>query len=102
MSHTEPACQAGLQNIPSIGLNGHAHAMTHVALPIMEILNTYREHSGNAGALHGGLYAMGCALATAGVELATQIADAGGPLAALFDGYETMRQALAVTDEPAA
>jgi hypothetical protein len=36
------------------------------------------------------------------VELTNRIADPGGPLAALFDGYETMRQALAVTDEPAA
>lgn len=102
MSHTETTCQAGPQTIPSIGPNGQAHAMAHVAVPILDILNGYSAHSGNAGALHGGLYAMGCALATAGVELSTQVADASGPLAALFDGYETMRQALAVPDEPAA
>ncbi|GEM_PF-1050087 len=99
MSHTETTCQAGPQTIPNIGPNGHAHAMAHVAVPILDILKGYSAHSGNAGALHGGLYAMGCALATAGVELSTQVADAGGPLAALFDGYETMRQALG-TDEP--
>lgn len=91
MSHPEPACLAGPQIIPSIGLNGRAHAMAHVANPILDILSTYSAHSGNAGALYGGLYAIGCALATAGVELAPCVV-AGDPLSALFDGYAAMRQ----------
>ncbi|KAF1050981.1 MAG: hypothetical protein GAK34_01671 [Delftia tsuruhatensis] len=91
MSHPEPACLAGPQIIPSIGLNGRAHAMAHVANPILDILSTYSAHSGNAGALYGGLYAIGCALATAGVELPPCVV-AGDPLSALFDGYAAMRQ----------
>lgn len=91
MDHSEAACQTTPQSTPSIGLNGHAHAMAHVSMPILDILSAYSAHSGNAGALYGGLYAMGCALATAGVELAPNVV-AGEPLAALLDGYATMRQ----------
>lgn len=49
----------GVRVTHEITSNHHAHAMTHVAEPIIEILSAYGQRNGNTFALYGGLYAMG-------------------------------------------
>lgn len=71
--------------------NHHAHAMTHVAEPIIEILGAYGQRNGNAFALYGGLYALGCALASIGADLGYG-QDLRQQLAPLFAGYQDMRE----------
>ncbi|MDH0852374.1 hypothetical protein N5D66_30955 [Delftia tsuruhatensis] len=71
--------------------NCHAHAMQHVAKPILEILNEYGQRNGNTFALYGGLYAMGCALAISGASLEPGV-DLRRQLEPLLDGYQTMRE----------
>lgn len=71
--------------------NHHTHAMAHVAEPIIEILSAYGQCNGNAFAVYGGLYAMGCALATVGEDLAPGV-DLRQKLEPLLAGYRAMRE----------
>ncbi|WP_310638011.1 hypothetical protein [Delftia acidovorans] len=71
--------------------NHHAHAMTHVAEPIIEILSAYGQRNGNAFAVYGGLYAMGCALASIGTSLEPGV-DLRQQLEPMLAGYQAMRE----------
>lgn len=71
--------------------NHHAHAMTHVAEPIIEILSAYGQRNGNTFAVYGGLYAMGCALASIGTSLEPGV-DLRQQLEPMLAGYEAMRE----------
>ena len=71
--------------------NCHAHAMQHVAKPILEILNEYGQRNGNTFALYGGLYAMGCALASVGANLEPGV-DLRQQLEPMLAGYQAMRE----------
>ncbi|WP_212645703.1 hypothetical protein [Delftia sp. PE138] len=71
--------------------NYHAHAITHVAEPIIEILGAYGQRNGNTFALYGGLYAMGCALASVGANLEPGV-DLRQQLEPMLAGYQAMRE----------
>ncbi|MFC4927817.1 hypothetical protein [Delftia deserti] len=71
--------------------NHHAHAMAHVAEPIIEILSAYGQRNGNTFALYGGLYAMGCALASVGANLEPGV-NLRQQLEPMLAGYQAMRE----------
>ncbi|WP_428145990.1 hypothetical protein [Delftia acidovorans] len=50
MSHSTDPIE-GVRVTHEITSNHHAHAMTHVAEPIIEILSTYGQRNGNTFAL---------------------------------------------------
>jgi len=90
MSHTtNPIEGEGVTH--EITSNHHAHAMAHVAEPIIEILSAYGQRNGNTFALYGGLYAMGCALASAGANLEPGV-DLRQQLEPMLAGYRAMRE----------
>ncbi len=89
MSHSTDPIE-GVRVTHEITSNHHAHAMTHVAEPIIEILSTYGQRNGNTFALYGGLYAMGCALASMGEDLPPGV-DLPQQLEPLLAGYQEMR-----------
>lgn len=89
MNHSTDPIE-GVRVTHEITSNHHAHAMTHVAEPIIEILSAYGQRNGNTFALYGGLYAMGCALATVGEDLAPGV-DLRQKLEPLLAGYQAMR-----------
>lgn len=81
----------GVRVTHEITSNHHAHAMTHVAEPIIEILSAYGQRNGNAFAVYGGLYAMGCALASVGANLEPGV-DLRQQLEPMLAGYQAMRE----------
>ena len=84
----------GVRVTHEISTNDSAHAMAHVAEPIIEILNNYSERHNHTVALYGGLYALGCALASIGANLGPGV-DLRQQLAPLLDGYDAMLQSKA-------
>lgn len=84
----------GVRVTHEISTNDSAHAMAHVAEPIIEILNNYSARHNQTVALYGGLYALGCALASVGANLEPGV-DLRMQLEPLLDGYEAMRKAQA-------
>jgi hypothetical protein len=84
----------GVRVTHEITSNHHAHAMTHVAEPIIEILSAYGQRNGNTFALYGGLYAMGCALASVGANLEPGV-DLRQQLEPMLTGYKAMRESQA-------
>ena len=79
----------GERTLYEVTPNQHAHAMEHVAKPILTILSEYGQRNDNMMALYAGLYAMGCALATVGANLSPGV-DLRQQLEPLLDGYEAM------------
>ncbi len=71
--------------------NEGAHVVCHVSEPIIKILNAYGLRHTQDLAIYGGLYAMGCALASMGADLQPGV-DLRKQLSALLDGYEAMHQ----------
>ena len=90
MSHPTGPVE-GTRVTREITSNHHAHAMTHVAEPIIEILSAYGQRNGNAFAVYGGLYAMGCALASIGTSLEPGV-DLRQQLEPMLAGYQAMRE----------
>ena len=90
MSHSTGPIE-GARVTHEITSNHHAHAMTHVAEPIIEILSAYGQRNGNTFALYGGLYAMGCALASIGANLEPGV-DLRQQLEPMLAGYQAMRE----------
>lgn len=90
MSHSTDPIE-GARVTREITSNHHAHAMTHVAEPIIEILSGYGQRNGNAFAVYGGLYAMGCALASIGTSLEPGV-DLRQQLEPMLAGYKAMRE----------
>lgn len=86
---TDPS--EGVRVTHKITSNHHAHAMTHVAEPIIEILSDYGQRNGNTFAMYGGLYAMGCALASIGANLEPGV-DLRQQLEPMLAGYQAMRE----------
>ena len=84
----------GVRVTHEITSNHHAHAMTHVAEPILEILSDYGQRNGNTVALYGGLYAVGCALASIGANLEPGV-DLRQQLEPMLAGYQAMRESQA-------
>ncbi|WP_353175749.1 hypothetical protein [Delftia acidovorans] len=74
---------------PEVTPNHHTHAIAHVAEPIIEILSAYGQRNGNAFAVYGGLYAMGCALASVGANLEPGV-DLRQQLEPMLAGYQAM------------
>ena len=93
MSHTTDPIE-GARVTYEITSNHHAHAMTHVAEPVIEILSAYGQRNGNASAVYGGLYAMGCALASVGANLEPGV-DLREELEPMLAGYQAMRESQA-------
>ncbi|MXN31457.1 hypothetical protein [Delftia sp. CH05] len=93
MNQSEVACD-GVRVTRDITPNESAHVVCHVADPIIGILNDYSERNSQALAVYGGLYAMGCALASIGADLGPA-ADLRKQLSALIDGYDAMQQSKA-------
>lgn len=81
----------GIRQTHEIHPNESAHAICHVSEPIISILNDYGRRHSQVLALYGGLYAMGCALASLQASL-DPAADLRMQLEPLFDGYEAMRK----------
>ncbi|MCG3783299.1 hypothetical protein [Delftia acidovorans] len=90
MSHTTNPIE-GESVTHEITSNHHTHAMAHVAEPIIEILSAYGQRNGNAFAVYGGLYAMGCALASIGANLEPGV-DLRQQLEPMLAGYQAMRE----------
>ena len=90
MNHSTDPIE-GVRVTHEITSNHHAHAMAHVAEPIIEILSTYGQRNGNTFALYGGLYAMGSALASIGANLGPGV-DLRQQLEPLLAGYQAMRE----------
>lgn len=84
----------GVRVTHEITSNHHAHAMTHVAEPILEILSDYGQRNGNTVALYGGLYALGCALASIGANQEPGV-DLRQQLEPMLAGYQAMRESQA-------
>ncbi|MEJ8292949.1 hypothetical protein WKI45_08960 [Delftia tsuruhatensis] len=81
----------GARVTPEVTPNHHTHALAHVAEPIIEILSAYGQRNGNAFAVYGGLYAMGCALASIGTSLEPGV-DLRQQLEPMLAGYQAMRE----------
>lgn len=90
MSHSTVPIE-GVRVTHEIMSNHQAHAITHVAEPIIEILSAYGQRNGNASAVYGGLYAMGCALASVGANLEPGV-DLRQELEPMLAGYQAMRE----------
>lgn len=93
MSHSTGPIE-GTRGSCEITPNHHTHAMAHVAEPIIEILSAYGQRNGNAFAVYGGLYAMGCALASIGANLEPGV-DLRQQLEPMLAGYQAMRESQA-------
>ncbi|XJC76729.1 hypothetical protein ACHFCA_10385 [Delftia tsuruhatensis] len=89
----------GVRVTHEITSNHHAHAMTHVAEPIIEILSAYGQRNGNTFALYGGLYAMGCALASVGANLEPGVPFEKDRNAVLMNARDLPRLADALIDQ---
>lgn len=74
--------------------NESTHTIHHVSQPIIDILNRYSELNGDTMAIYGGLYALGCALASIGVNLEEGV-DLRQQLSPLLDSYAAMHQTAA-------
>lgn len=81
----------GIRETHEISPNESAHVICHVSEPVIGILNDYGSRHTQVLALYGGLYAMGCALASLGANL-DPAADLRLQLEPLFDGYDAMRK----------
>lgn len=90
MSHSTDPIE-GARVTREITSNHHTHAMAHVAEPIIEILSAYGQRNGNTFSLYGGLYAMGCALASIGANLEPGV-DLRQQLEPMLAGYQAMRE----------
>lgn len=75
------------------------HAITGVALPIMELLNKYSKDHGATHALYGLLYATGAALANYGAVLDESV-DLRSQLSPLFEGHKAQMDAEAEDQQP--
>lgn len=91
MSDIPPGIRRVVNDISAADAN---HALEHVGVPIVALLNQYTREHEPILALYAGLYAMGCALANMGAALDEPV-DLRQQLSPLFEGYSANRKSAA-------